>query len=370
MLIPSLMRGATVLAMMGVFAAAPAGAQGPALGEEIGSLRNARIAYPMADARLPLTYLAGRLSAEQAAELAEIAPNVRIVTAADREEAMAHAGEVQGTDGRFVTAAFLARAPELVWVQCPSAGVEWLVGIEGMADDRIVLTNMRAVHGPAIADHAMAMLLTLTRNMREHGKNQSLEEWSQAEAATRPVALAERTMLVVGIGGIGGEIAKRAHGFGMRVIATRRTDAPAPEFVERVGKPGDLMAMLPEADVVAVCVPLTAETEGMLGKGAFAAMKAGSYLINVARGRVVDTAALVEALETGHLAGACLDVTDPEPLPPGHALWRMANVVITPHVSSDAAETDERRWALLKENIRRFGAGEPLLNVVDKAAGY
>ena len=177
-------------------------------------------------------------------------------------------------------------------------------------------------------------------------------------------------MLVVGIGGIGTEIAQRAHGFGMRVIATRRSETPAPAYVEKVGKPGDLMAMLPEADVVAVCVPLTAETEGMISEEAFAAMKPGAYLINIARGRIVDTDALVKALESGRLAGACLDVTDPEPLPEGHPLWKQQNVIITPHIAADGELTEERSAALFTENLRRFGAGEPLLNCVDKKAGY
>jgi phosphoglycerate dehydrogenase-like enzyme len=115
---------------------------------------------------------------------------------------------------------------------------------------------------------------------------------------------------------------------------------------------------------------LTPETEGLFGREALAAMKPGAYLINVARGRIVDTEALMAALESGHLAGACLDVTDPEPLPPGHRLWKLPNVLITPHVSNDAELTDRRGSELWRENLRRFGAGEPLLNVVDKRAGY
>lgn len=177
-------------------------------------------------------------------------------------------------------------------------------------------------------------------------------------------------MLVVGLGGIGSEIAQRAHGFGMRVIGTRRTDTPGPSWIERVGKPEDLLAMLPEADVVAICVPLTPETDGLFDERALGAMKQGSYLINIARGRIVKTDALLAELRSGRLAGACLDVTDPEPLPAGHPLWKEPRAIITPHVAADAELTDERSHALLRENLRRFGAGEPLLNVVDKKAGY
>jgi len=342
--------------------------------ESIGSTRNARVAYPMHGEKAPLTFLAGELSEQEIAQLKAAAPNVTVLHGLTREQALERAGEANGVDARFATPAFLAKAKSLVWVQAMSAGVDHLIANKALVEnDRIVLTNMRAVHAPAIADHAMAMLLTLTRGLPFYAAQQVKGHWNDDAPAAplpRPTALAGKTMLVVGIGGIGTEIAQRAHGFGMRVIATRRSDTPGPAYVERVGKPEDLLKMLPEADVVAVCVPLTSETEHLFDAKAFAAMKPGSYLINIARGRIVDTEALIAALESGKLAGACLDVTDPEPLPDGHELWGMKNVVITPHVASEAELTTERRWALFKENIRRFGAGEPLLNCVDKKAGY
>jgi phosphoglycerate dehydrogenase-like enzyme len=237
------------------------------------------------------------------------------------------------------------------------------------ARDEIVFTNHRAVHGPAIADHTMAMLLALTRSLATTHDAKREARWSRDDDATR-IALEGRTMLVVGLGGIGTEIAKRAHAFGMRVIALRRGDDPAPAFVERLGKPGELLAMLPEADVVAIAVPLTPETDGLFGPEAFAAMRKGSYLLNIARGKVVRTEALLAALREGRLAGAGLDVTDPEPLPSDHPLWKERNVIITPHIAADAELTTARAWALELENMRRFERGEALLNVVDKKAGY
>jgi phosphoglycerate dehydrogenase-like enzyme len=217
----------------------------------------------------------------------------------------------------------------------------------------------------------MAMLLQLTRNLRYYAERQKTGEWrDEGETPWPSSALAGRTMLVVGLGGIGTEIAQRAHGFGMKVIATRRSDSPSPEFVERVGKPDELAAMLPEADVVAIAVPLTAETDGLFNDQLFNAMKPGAILINIARGRIVNTDALVAALTSGRLAGACLDVTDPEPLPSDHGLWKMPQVVITPHIAADADLTSDRRRVLVRENIRRFSACEPLLNVVDKKVGY
>lgn len=344
----------------------------PPSAESIGSTRNAKVAYPMpagarAENRPKLVYLAANISDTERDELAKLAPNVQIVGGLTRQTVLAHAGEAHGVDAHLVTPEFLSKADHLVWVQAHSAGVDRYISIKPLVEnDRIVLTNMRAVHGPAIADHAFAMLLTLTRDLRAYEG----AERAGREADSHAIALQGRTMLVVGIGGIGTEIAQRAHGFGMRVIATRRTDTPAPDYVEKLGKPEDLAKFLPEADVVAVCVPLTKETEHLFGAAQFELMKKGAYLINIARGRIVDTGALVGALTSGRVAGACLDVTDPEPLPAEHPLRSMANVVITPHVAADAELTRERAWAVQRENVRRFGAGEPLLNCVDKRAGY
>jgi len=346
-------------------AAAPASAA-----DEVGSQRNARVAYPMPPGGAQLTFFAGSFEASELEELSKLAPNLRIVAGLSREEALARAAEAHGVDGRYASPEFLAAAPNLVWVQAMSAGVDRYLGNAALMEkDSIVLSNMQGVHGPAIADHALGMLLTLTRDLRAYAKEQDAGRWNPGGSGSA-TALEGRTMLVVGLGGIGTEIAQRAAGFGMRVIATRRSDAPGPAYVEKVGRNEDLLAMLPEADVVAIAVPLTPETAGMFGAEAFAAMKPGAILINIARGKVVDTEAMLEALRSGRLAGACLDVTDPEPLPAGHALWSMPGVLITPHVASDAELTNERSWALLRENLRRFAAGEPLYNVVDKKAGY
>ena len=342
------------------------------IANEIGSLRNARVALPMPAHRIEITFFSETLSPRELADLARIAPNVRIVAGITRQEAVARAAEADGVEDLYATPEFLARATKLVWLQAHGAGVEQFIKMKQIAENNaIVLTNMRGVHGPAIADHAMAMLLALTRDLPFYLEQQAKARWTKRETPTlQPIALDGLTMLVVGAGGIGTEVARRAHGFGMHVIATRRSRAAVPPFIERVGQPEDLAAMLPEADVVAICVPLTHETERMFNAAAFAAMKHGSYLINVTRGKIVDSDAFVAALRSGKLAAAGLDVTDPEPLPPDDPLWHMPNVIITPHVSGDAELTRERWWIMFRENIRRFGAGEPLLNVVDKKAGY
>ncbi len=353
-------------------AQAPRTAEIAPIHNETGATRNARVALERGGDRPALTYFAREMTPTQLAEVAALAPGLRIVTGLDRAEAVRRAGEAQGADASYASPEFLRAATSLAWLQAQSAGVDRYLSTPEIRDtDRIVLTNMRGVHGPAIADHVFAMLLALTRDLPVHLAGRDRGAWQrEGSSELEPIALEGRTLLVVGLGGIGTEIAQRGHGFGMRVLATRRGDAPGPDYVERVAKADQLLSLLPEADVVAIAVPLTPETEHLFDARAFAAMKRGSYLVNIARGQVVDTDALVEALRSGHLAGACLDVTDPEPLPSDHVLWSFPNVVITPHVASNAELTSERGWALFRENLRRFDAGEPLLNVVDKQAGY
>ena len=319
-----------------------------------------------------LTFLASDLTPAQQSEIASLAPRLRVLNLSSREEALAHAAEADGIDARFATPEFLKAATHVTWVQAMSAGVDRYVGLPGIADnDKLVLTNLKGVHGPAIADHVFAMLLSETRDLRFFAGEQAKSKWTREGSGTRPIALMDRTLLVVGLGGIGSEVAQRAHGFGMKVLATRRNAAtPSPEWIEHVGPPEELATLLPKADVVVICVPLTKDTEKLFDAKMLGAMKSSAWLVNVARGKVVDTAALVAALQAGKLAGACLDVTDPEPLPKESPLWAMKNVVLTPHVAADAELTDERSWAVLKENLRRFSAGETLENVVDKKAGY
>jgi len=336
------------------------------------SVRGSRVAYPVAPGERPrLVYLTSALSEEERMAFAAAAPNVVVIEGVTRTTAIKHAAEAHAIDAHLCTPEFIEAAPNLVWIQSRSAGVDQYVGWEALrSNDRIVLTNMRAAHGPAIADHAMAMLLSLTRNLREHAAEQAQARWTREPAGPEPIALEGRTMLVVGLGGIGMEIAQRAEAFGMRVLATRRTSAEKPAFVEKVGSPGDLHSLLPEADVVAICVPLTDETRGLFDAKALGAMKRGAILINIARGGVVETDALLDALRSGQLGGACLDVTDPEPLPADHPLWKEPRVLITPHVAAHAGVTEQRLLALRTENLRRFAAGDALLNVVDIEAGY
>jgi phosphoglycerate dehydrogenase-like enzyme len=177
-------------------------------------------------------------------------------------------------------------------------------------------------------------------------------------------------MFVSGLGGIGTEVARRAHGLGMRVVATRVGGGPQPDFVEYIGQPDELLALARTADVIVSAVPLTPETTDLYEEKFFAALKPTAFFINVARGGSVKTEALMHALNEGRLAGAGLDVVDPEPLPPDHPLWKSPRILFTPHISARSDLPNDARGIVATENLRRFVAGEPLLNVVDLDRGF
>ena len=258
-------------------------------------------------------------------------------------------------------------AKKLKWVQSYRAGVE-AYGWPEFQNSDVVLTNCKIVQGPTIGDHALGMLLALTRGLNRFISERSKEEWNRdPEGLTE---LKDMTAVVIGVGGIGSRIAQRASAFGMSVIGVDPKDISPSPFVSRIVPPDRLDTVLPLADVVFVAAPHTPQSEHMMGPKQFELMKKGSFFIAVSRGKVYDTPALVKALDSRKLAGAGLDVTDPEPLPKGHALWKFDNVIITPHIASQSPGARKRRIALISDNIARFSRGEPLVNVVDKKKGY
>jgi phosphoglycerate dehydrogenase-like enzyme/glyoxylase-like metal-dependent hydrolase (beta-lactamase superfamily II) len=318
-----------------------------------------------------LKFLSSGLSPEDLAGARQVAPNVEILVAKSKEEALRLAPEVHGAAGNFITAEFLREAKNLRWIQQFSAGVEQITFLpELQKNDQIVLTNMRRMFAPPIADHVMAMLLSLVRSLPHYEGLMKEGTWGKGQDAPYQGELQGRTMLVVGLGGNGSETAKRAHAFGMRVLAIDPRDIAVPTFVLRLDKPDRLSAVLPAADVVVLASPLTPETQGLIGSAQFSLMKDGVFFINIARGKEVDTSSLVQALQSGKVRGAGLDVTDPEPLPPQHPLWKLPNVIVTPHVSGQSPGTRARTRQLFLENLRRFSSGEPMVNVVDKKVGY
>jgi D-2-hydroxyacid dehydrogenase (NADP+) len=241
-------------------------------------------------------------------------------------------------------------------------------GTSDLRDSNIVLTNNKIVQGPEIADHALAMLLMLSRNLYVLYKNDQQQIWNPR--SFHGIELRGKTAVVIGVGGIGTQIALRANAFGMTVIGVDREDKPFLPFVAKVVKPDQLDAVLPEADVVFISVPDTPQSHKMMGASQFALMKKNSYFIAVSRGGIYEMNGLVKALDEKRLAGAGVDVTDPEPLPKDHPLWKFDNAIITPHIAGRSDQDAGRMVGTIQENIRRFVAGKPLINVVDKKKGY
>jgi phosphoglycerate dehydrogenase-like enzyme len=301
-----------------------------------------------------------------AAELRKSAPqDVAIVVPAAGQIA----SELSDADGLItpqLTRDVLQASKRVKWVQVLNAGVEDAVPLLKGTD--VTLTSLKVTLGPEVADHAMALLLSLTRGLYQtipaRGK------WEAPRGVRQMTELNGKTAVIVGVGGVGTQIAMRANAFGMTVIGVDPKDAPPATFIKQMVKPNQMDSVLPQADVVFITVPETPTTKGMIGATQFREMKKGAYFIAVSRGTVYSMDALVETMTSGHLAGAGLDVTDPEPLPSTHPIWKFENVVITPHIAGASDVSFGRVLELLKENIRHFAAGEPLVNVIDKDKGY
>jgi phosphoglycerate dehydrogenase-like enzyme len=298
-------------------------------------------------------------------EVRQLLPGVEVISGgslADAEDADAIIGSCYR--------ALIDAAERAIWVQVFSAGVDRCVGAERITSGTAVLTNMQKMSSPTIAEHVIALSLSLARKIPAFAKRMETGEWHrQAALADDMMSIAGKTMLVIGLGGIGTESARRAAALDMRVIGTRRSSREGPDFVDYVGLSDEMYELAAEADFIVNALPLTTATTGLIDKKFFDATKRGAIFINVGRGRTVVTADLVAALESGQIGGAGLDVTDPEPLPADHVLWQMENVIITPHVSG--RDSNRARHAMvLRENLRRFAAGDALLNVVDPEQGY
>lgn len=318
--------------------------------------------------RKPKRILVGGFAAQIGKALQDAAPDVEFIVASPGE-AVKQAANVDAVIG-FCPPDVIAAGKSIRWIQLVTAGVENCVRIPAVRERNILVTNMQRIGGPIIAEHVVAMMLAFTRGLDLSVPAQQKSEWRRATPPGRMSVVKGKTMLVVGLGGIGSEVAKRGHALGMKVIATRASGRSGPEFVSYVGLPEELLKLAAEADVVVNTAPLTAQTTGIFDAAFFAKMKPTAYFINVARGGSVVTAALVDALNNKKIAGAGLDVTDPEPLPPDHPLWRAPNVIITPHVANDSDVGFEAQLEVVKENLRRYAAGGRMLSVVDVSRGY
>ncbi len=275
---------------------------------------------------------------------------------------------IEDADAYFgrMTPEILKAGKKLQWVQATSAGLDGYYFPELRASD-LMVTNIRGIYSDVIADHVFSLVMAFVRGLHHYIRNQSQGKW---EKGARVIHLAGTTLGVVGLGGIGLAVAERGPVFGMRVLGMDPAPKGKPDFIARIYSPDELSDMVGVSDFVVICVPHTAETEGLFDADMFDAMKSTGILINIGRGKVVKLQALTEALQRGQILGAGLDVYEEEPLPQGHALWAMENVILTPHVAGISPEIDKRRKALIVENVRRFCMGEPLLNVVDNQKGY
>jgi phosphoglycerate dehydrogenase-like enzyme len=299
--------------------------------------------------------------------LQQAAPKVKLVdvsTATPKEIAAADAAI------GVCSAEVLAQARQLQWIQWPAAGVDRCVQQPAIHERHLLLTNLQRTMGPSMAEHVLGMMLALSRHFDYFMRQQQQAQWASESTAPQLVDLEGKTVLVVGLGGIGTEVARRAHALGMRVTATRATGRSGPDFVSYVGLPEELPKLAREADFIVNCAPLTAQTTGIFNREFFETLKPGTYFISVGRGKSTVTADLIAALSSGRLAGAGLDVVDPEPLPANSPLWHLPNVIITPHVSADTQVSAEQRNLVLVENLRRYNAGEPMISVVDIERGY
>jgi len=266
-----------------------------------------------------------------------------------------------------------ALARQLQWVHAPTAAVHQLLFAELVNSD-VILTNSTDVHGPVVAEHVIAVIFALAKKIPQAVLFQQKRVWGQEaiwNEGPRPREIAGATVGLIGVGGIGREVARKAAALGLRVIAVREHPGKGrPEGVSEVFSPAQLDDVLRQADYVVVAAPLIPATEGLISATRLAVMKPDAYLINVGRGPQVDEAALYEALRKRRIAGAALDVFDKEPLPAESPLWGLENLLITPHTAGLTEKLWHRHYELFSENLRRYVNHQPLRFVVDKQRGY
>jgi phosphoglycerate dehydrogenase-like enzyme len=310
----------------------------------------------------------------QLEEFRRAAGGANVVVATDVPSAAAAAVDADiifGHNPEICDPRIINGAKQLRWIASLNAGVELCMSLPVIKAQSVMMTNMRGLDSPPIAEHAIALMLALAHGLDHFAVDTSKAIWSRNSASrVRMQYMEGKTMLVAGLGGIGTEVARKAHGLGMKVVATRVGGTGKPDFVDYVGQPEELLTLAKTADVIVSAVPLTPQTTGMYDAKFFATLKPTAYFINIARGGSVVTADLMAALNEGRLAGAGLDVVDPEPLPPEHPLWKSPRILFTPHIASGSDIASDARWTLAVDNLRRYVAGEPLLNQVDLQRGF
>src|SRR6266446_5891705 len=323
---------------------------------------------------MPTTFLMlppqSETTREWARRLAEATPELEIIAPETMEGAEQAIGMADGAFGR-IPPALLARADRLRWLQAPQAAPPAGFYYRELIEHPVVITNMREIYNDHIGAHVMAFMLAFARGLHLYLPQQLRREWRPAGRESGDVVhLPEATVLVVGVGGIGSEVARLASAFGMKVIGVDERRREAPPGVAELHRGDELDALLPVADFVILTVPHTPETEGFMNRARFQEMKKTAFFINIGRGLTTRLDDLAAALETGEIAGAGLDVFEQEPLPTDHKLWTLPGVLITPHTAGYGPYLDDRRFDIILDNCRRFLAGQPLRNLVEKARWF
>ena len=299
-------------------------------------------------------------------------PAVTFVGANDAETLAREAPAADVFYGWTFPPALLPTAARLRWIQSASAGIEGLS--DSIGDREILLTNGAGIASDAIAEHALAVMLALCRNHHVAARLQQARRWDRpavmAGTGTPIREFRGSRVAILGLGPIGMAVARKAAALGASAHGMRRHPTDAPSVCEAVVGPDGLDGLLRWADFVVLALPHTQETEGMIGARELALMGPEAYLVNVARGSIVDETALADALGRQAIAGAALDVFVDEPLPPGSPLWELPNVILTPHVAGATPHYLDRALELFAENLTRYLAGQPLHNLVDKGLGY
>ena len=306
------------------------------------------------------------------ARLREQFPDIEFVQPPTLDAARPVIGDVDVAFTPFLTTDLVAAAAKLAWVHSSAAAVEGLLPLADLEARGIMVTNSRGVQAIPIAEHVMGGLLVLARKFDRTLEAQRERRWIQNDLIHDwPWLLHGKRMTIVGLGTIGVEVAKRAHAFGIDVTGVRRRPAEhRPSYLDRVVTPSHLHEALEGCDILVLSAPGVSATQGMIGAEQLAMLNRGAILVNVARAPIVNDAAMRAALESGQLGGAVLDVFEREPLEPENRLWSTPNVILTPHSSGFRASHWDEVTALFADNLRRFIGGEPLVNVVDHAAGY
>jgi phosphoglycerate dehydrogenase-like enzyme len=311
----------------------------------------------------------GKLSEAQLAQIREVAPDMKILVTRDRDEIEAVLDEVEIAVGGFPRD-LIPKARNLRWCQQWGAGSNWLMRYPEAVEMDFVLTNASGVHPIPISEHIFSFLFTFARELHLAIRAQEHHEWVDRSRRKNIFELAGKTMVLVGVGAIGQRTARLAAAMGIRVLGVRRNATVEVPGVEAMFIPEQLIDILPRADFLVLTIPLTYETQGMIGERELQAMKPTAYLINIGRGGTIQEQALIRALQDGWIAGAGLDVFEIEPLPQDSPLWDMDNVLITSHYAGLTPHYNERAMEIFLDNLRRYRAGEPLRNVVDKNLGY